>query len=174
MKVCDAYRNDFLNITEETPTLDIEQYGVFKFQSGWRYYTMIRDALCDIGTRIHKLYNAGNGCYVGISYNNVIVIVSKYDIFDYNIWGKLPNVLIGLYNKENKLIKSFRTSFRVWTKTGRYANLIKEKDNKEICDHIINCNGGYLRIVGKRMSKPYFDVKVPCINARGLIDPLNC
>lgn len=23
MKVCDVYRNDFLNITEETPTLDI-------------------------------------------------------------------------------------------------------------------------------------------------------
>lgn len=168
MKVCDAYRNDFLNITEEKPTLDIEQYEVFKFQSGWRNYTMKQDALLNIGTHIHKLYNAGNGCYVGISYNNVLVIVSKYGIFDYNIWGKLPNVLIGLYNNENKLIKSFRTSFRVWTKTGTYANLIKEKDNKEICDHINNCDGGYLRIVGKRMEKAYFDVKVPCISARAI------
>ncbi len=168
MKVCDAYRNDFLNITEEKPTLDIEQYGVFKFQSGWIHYTMKQDALINIGTRIHKLYNAGNGCYVGISYNNVLVIVSKYGIFDYNILGKLPNVLIGLYDKENKLIKSLRTSFRVWTQTGTSANCIKERDNKEICDHINNYNGGYLRIVCKRMNGAYFDVKVPCISARAI------
>ena len=162
MKVCDAYRNDFLNLTKEKITLGIEQYEVFNFRSGWKGYTMKQDALFDIGTRIHRLYNAGNGCYIGISSNNVLVIVSMYSIFDYDILHKLSNVVIGLYDKENKLIRSFRTDFRVWTKTGNYANCIKEKVNKAICDHF-NSDKGYIRIVAKRFEEPYFDVKVPCL-----------
>ena len=113
MKVCDTYRNDFLNITEEKPTLDIEQYEVFKFQSGWRSYTLKQDALFNIGTRIHRLYNAGKGCYVGISYNNVLVIVSMKNtknVFSVSLLKK------NFFSRNYHILKSALKTYRVFPK----------------------------------------------------------
>ena len=134
-------------------------------QNGWQPITIDGDELKGTESYVVYNYNTGDGILGFYENTGIIVIMTDKGIFDYDSDDYAKGVVIGLYDKNEKLVEKVQTptqrTFHVANR-GHSAFCVRDDVNAKLVEYIKN-NNGYVRIVVDRWERGDFDIKVPCM-----------
>jgi len=124
------------------------------------------DELKGIGGNEYFTYVVRGEGFITYCTNRDQFSVSAYKgMFDYDMYDYPKFIIIGIYDKDNKLVEKVSSKVKDFEVFGKYKDLLSinsKEINKKIWLHIKN-NKGFVRFVIGRFNGNDFDIKVPCM-----------